>query len=82
MGGEIEEIGVRLATKLGEKGIKSEINLKKRKKKKKKSNTAFEKEKTLYRDGCIAQPSVEGEAFPPRLLTGGARRGRWAFQAD
>ena len=27
-GGEIEEIGVRLATKLGEKGIKSEINLK------------------------------------------------------
>ena len=34
MGGEIEEIGVRLATKLGEKGIKSEINLKKKKKKK------------------------------------------------
>ena len=33
MGGEIEEIGVRLATKLGEKGIKSEINLKKKKKK-------------------------------------------------
>ena len=38
MGGEIEEIGVRLATKLGEKGIKSEINLKKKKKKKKKKN--------------------------------------------
>ena len=35
MGGEIEEIGVRLATKLGEKGIKSEINFKKKQKKKK-----------------------------------------------
>ena len=33
-GGGIEEIGVRLATKLGEKGIKSEINLKKKKKEK------------------------------------------------